>query len=340
MDQKPQSNHVKLLDNALRMLRSYGVVAEVETRDVQLEHTRADALIHIGYSDKKFCCIAVLKRNLRPATLGVAIHQLEQIGKQGLLIADYVTPAMAEELRSHKIPFVDSAGNAYLEQPSLLIWVKGQRPHELVRAEKRGGRAFQSAGLQVLFALICHPEWVDTSYREIAQKAGVAHGTVGWVMAELPKLGFVSQLRGKRRLLQRERLLQQWTEFYPHTLRPRMVLGRYRAETLSWWKTIDPAKYGAVLGGEPAGGRITQYLRPGTATFYAEKVDPHLQVDLRLRNDVNGNVEVLRRFWTFTNEDTALAPDPLVYADLMATGDARCIETAKMVYERIFSQSN
>jgi hypothetical protein len=57
-----------------------------------------------------------------------------------------------------------------------------------------------------------------------------------------------------------------------------------------------------------------------------------------LRRDTNGNVEVLRRFWTFDNEDAALAPAPLVYADLMATGDGRCIETAKMVYERIFTR--
>ncbi len=52
--------------------------------------------------------------------------------------------------------------------------------------------------MQVLFALICNPEWTDLPYREIAQRANVAHGTVGWVMAELPKLGLVVELGGKR----------------------------------------------------------------------------------------------------------------------------------------------
>jgi hypothetical protein len=152
-------------------------------------------------------------------------------------------------------------------------------------------------------------------------------------MAELPKLGFMTELRGKRRLMQRERLLQQWAEFYPRALRPRLLLGRYRAENLAWWDTIDPARYGAVLGGEPAGGRITHYLRPGAATFYTEEIDPRLLVDLRLRTDVNGNVEIYRRFWTFDGAEVGLAPTPLVYADLMATGDGRCIETAKMIYD-------
>ena len=141
--------------------------------------------------------------------------------------------------------------------------------------------------------------------------------------------------RARVLLVNRERLLQQWAEFYPRALRPRLALGRFRAETLDWWKTIDPARYGAVLGGEPAGGRITEYLRPATATFYAEKIDPRLLLDLRLRPDAGGNVEIYRRFWTFAGDDAALAPAPLVYADLMATGDGRCIETAKMIFERI-----
>ena len=34
-------------------------------------------------------------------------------------------------------------------------------------------------------------------------------------------------------------------------------------------------------------------------------------------------------------DDAALASDPLVYADLMATGDSRCIETAKLIFDRI-----
>ena len=328
----------QLLQAALRTLRGHGVAAEIDKPETKLARTTAAALIRIAYANTETLYAAELKRGLRPAALGAVIHQLQRLGEQALLVADYVTPPMADKLREQKIAFIDAAGNAYLERPPLLIWVKGQRPAELVRAEKREGRAFQTGGLQVLFALICHPEWADAPYRELAQKAGVAHGTVGWAMAELPKLGFVTTMHRKRHLLQRERLLQQWAEFYPRLLRPRLLLGRYRADKLDWWQTIDPTKYGAVLGGEPAGARITQYLRPGTATFYAEKVEPRLLVDLRLRNDDEGNVEVLRRFWAFPNEDPALAPAPLVYADLMATGDTRCIETAKMVYERIFER--
>jgi len=323
-----------LLAAALDKLRGYGMTAAVEARAVRLGRTTADATVRIGYGEQEVQYAVELKRGLRPEALAAVIHQLERHGHHGLLVADYITPPMADQLRARKIAFVDTAGNAFLDQPPLFVWVKGEKPRH-VGGDRPVGRAFQATGLRVLFALICHPEWTDLPYREIAQFVEVAHGTVGWVMAELPKLGFVAELNGKRRLVQRERLLQQWAEFYPRTLRPRLALGRFRAETLDWWNTIDPAKYGAVLGGEPAGGRITGYLRPGTATFYMEKIDPRLLVDLRLRDDPVGNVEIYRRFWTFAANDAALAPDPLVYADLMATGDGRCIETAKLIFDRI-----
>ncbi|MCM8598913.1 MAG: type IV toxin-antitoxin system AbiEi family antitoxin [Candidatus Accumulibacter sp.] len=323
-----------LLTAALKRLEAYGLTARIERREVQLPRTRADALVRIGYGDREATYAVEMKRGLRPNGLGAVLHQLERLGEQGLLVADHVTPPMAEELRARKIPFVDAAGNAFLDQPPLFVWVKGEKTRAVARGNQLIGRAFQASGLQVLFALICHPEWVELPYREIAQRAAVAHGTVGWVMAELPKLGFLAELRGKRRLMQRERLLQQWAEFYPRALRPRLLLGRYRAENLAWWDTIEPTKYGAVLGGEPAGGRLTHYLRPGAATFYTQRIDPRLLVDLRLRQDDSGNVEIYRRFWTFNGDEVSLAPTPLVYADLMATGDGRCIETARMIYDQ------
>jgi len=50
-------------------------------------------------------------------------------------------------------------------------------------------------------------------------------------------------------------------------------------------------------------------------------------------------VEILKRFWKFNNEDhPLLTPRPLVYADLLAIGDARCLETAKLLYGDIVAR--
>jgi hypothetical protein len=265
------------------------------------------------------------------------LQQLERLGEQGLLVTDYVTPPLADALRARHIAFIDTAGNAYLDRPPLLVWVKGQRPagRDIPR---QMGRAFQASGLQVIFAFLCRREFVDRPYREIARLAAVAHGTVGWVMAELPKLGFVADVGHKRRLLQPERLLQQWVEAYARTLRPKLVLGRFKAERLDWWETVDPLKYGLTMGGEGAAARLTRHLRPGTLTFFGKKAEPRFLLDHHLRTDPDGEVEILRRFWNFDNEDPALSPTVLVYADLLAIGDARCLETAKRLYDGILAQ--
>jgi hypothetical protein len=80
---------------------------------------------------------------------------------------------------------------------------------------------------------------------------------------------------------------------------------------------------------------MTNYLRPGKATFYGDKVNPKLLIDKRLRPDPNGNVEILKRFWKFEETTPGMVPPILVYADLLATGDARCLEAAEMMYDAL-----
>jgi len=338
---KMNTNHIPtertLIDTALTALRALGIDAEVERRHPKLGRAQADALVRVRHGDQEILYAAEVKRGLRPALLGAVLQQLERLGEQALLVADYVTPPLADALRARRVAFIDAAGNAYLDRPPLLVWVKGQRPKERAVPQPMG-RAFQASGLQVIFALLCHHEQVDHPYREIAKLAGVAHGTVGWVMAELPKLGFVAEVGRKRRLLQPERLLQQWVEAYARTLRPKLILGRFKAEKLDWWETVDPLKYGLTMGGEGAAARLTRHLRPGTLTFFGTKAEPRFLLDHRLRTDPSGEVEILHRFWLFDNDDPALAPTLLVYADLLAIGDARCLETAKRLYEGILAR--
>jgi len=338
MDKRTHHNK-DLIEEALAAVHRLGVNAQIERWEPKISGSHADAWIVLQLKGKKVRYTAEVKRGLRPVTLGAVIQQLQRLGEKALLIADYVTPQLANALRNQGIAFIDAAGNAYIDHPSTLVWVKGERPIGRATLQPTG-RAFQASGLQVIFALLCNPRKVDRPYREIAELAGVAHGTVGWVMTELPKLGFVAEVDRKRRLVQPERLLQQWVEAYARTLRPKLVLGRYKTQTLDWWKTIDPAKYGLTMGGEGAAARLTRNLRPGTLTFFGPKAEPRFLLDQHLRTDPTGEVEILRRFWQFGNPESALAPTLLVYADLLAIGDARCLETAKLLYDQILAGFN
>ncbi|MEY2116959.1 type IV toxin-antitoxin system AbiEi family antitoxin [Rhodanobacter sp. FW106-PBR-R2A-1-13] len=238
---------------------------------------RVDAVMDIHYGKHKVRYGVETKRGLRPGTLGAIVHQLRHLGPNTMLVTDYVTPNLADELRNREVHFMDAAGNAYLATPDFMVWVKGERPRVAPEAPVGTGRAFTATGLQVLFALLCAPERAALPYRDIAKLAGVAHGTVGWVMVELPRLGFLATVpQHGRRLVNVETLLAQWTEAYARTLRPKMVLGRYRAETLEWATADNALRYDLALGGEPAAAQLTQRLRPGTATFYGNRVEPRL----------------------------------------------------------------
>jgi hypothetical protein len=331
MDTKTEN---QLLNAVLAQLTKFGVTATIEQRDIDIADRRVDACLHIGRGRNTRVYAVEVKKGLRPTTLGAVLHQIERIGMPLLLVTDYVTPPLAEKLKAQNIAFVDAAGNIFLDQPPLYIWVKGERPKEMPGADKVKGRAFQASGLKVLFALLCNPDWVTEPYREIARLAGVAHGTVGWVMAELPDMGFITEIDGERRLLNPELLLKRWAEAYARTLRPRLVIGRFQADRVRWWDKVKPAEYDMAFGGEVAAERTTRVLRPETVTLYGKNANPRLLIDCKLQKDPDGPIEILKCFWAFETEND-LIPDPLIYADLLNIGDARCLEAANLIYEKI-----
>lgn len=341
MNATAQTTDRPLLDAALDVARALGLTAELVQETPALGRTRADALVRLAHGAHEALYAVEVKRAVRPATLGGVLHQLERLGQQALLVTDYVTPPMADTLKARRVPFLDAAGNAYLEHPGVLIWVKGQKPAAPL-VPPALGRAFQPTGLQVLFALLCNPELINRPYRELAALAGVAHGTVGWVIPDLQQQGFVADLKGKRgtrRMFQLDRLLAQWVDAYARQLRPRLLIGRYYVPTLTAWRDWPLAQYGALWGGEPAAALLTDYLRPGELTIYADKLPGQLAAQQKfLKTPEPGHtavVEVRRKFWNFPDDAgrTDVTPPVLVYADLLATGDGRCIETAKMVYD-------
>lgn len=344
MDKKPVIPETHLLAAALEAARGLGLDAAEEAVRPKRGAAGAHAMVRLGQRGKGQRYVVEVKRQLRPANLGAALHQLDRQaelhGVPGLLVADHITPDLAETLHQQGRQFVDVAGNAYLQQPGVLVWVTGRKPVARAVAPQLG-RAFQPTGLQVLFALLCHPEWVNLPYRELAARAGVAHGTVGWVMPDLQQQGFVTDLNGKRgtrRLYDGERLLALWTDAYARQLRPRTLLGRYHVPTLDGWQDWPLDKHGAQWGGEPAAALLTRYLKPGELTLYADKLPGLLAAKYKFVKEAQAGhkavVDVRRRFWHFPEDGIEpCVPPVLVYADLLATGDARCIETAKRLYD-------
>ncbi len=329
---------LETLQAGLQALREHGLVARIEERFAGDDQNRGDARVRLGYGGQADAVYIVeCKRWITPKTVGPIAARMQELGPDALLITDYATQTVAEQLKAQGIAFADAAGNAWLRGPNFLIWATGRKPLAEHKAP-RAGRAWQPAGIKVIFALLCNPEWINLGYRDLAARAGVANGTVGQVMRDLDEQGFLVKPRRrklKRQLVQRRKLLDRWVEFYTGTFRQTTLLGRYKADNFDWWKTLDARKYAVMQGGETAGAILTDFLKPGIVTLYGREIPPQLMIEHRLRKAADGNIEIRQRFWTFDYDwnHPELTPPVLVYADLLATGDARCIETAQKVYD-------
>jgi len=327
MDKSTQNPLRYDFEKALEQLRLLGFRVSTK-KDVRLSNERrADAELTIRFGGSTFSCIAETKRNLRPSAIGSVLHQLHSMGEQAILIADYVSQSMAEKLRAEKVWFADTAGNAYIDNPPIYIWVTGKsRPKGHPATETL--RSFQPSGLKIIFALLSRPNLVNSPYRKIAELSGVSHGSVGWVMAELPKLGFLVEYKSKRSLLKHDTLVEQWAENYSRTLRPRLQMASYSCPDIQWWRKERFQDFDYELSGEAAAAEITANFRPASLTLYGKRISKPFIRKYRLRSDAEPNIEIMEKFWDFSEENIRLVPPLLIFADLLSTSEARCVELA------------
>jgi hypothetical protein len=330
-----RENEAEVLQKAVEAFRrATGIRVRVQQLPPRRGWARADASLRFEFPHAERRFDAEVKQILDTQTLGQAIEQMKRLPEKALLVTKYVNPNMAERLKGMDVPFLDTFGNAYLNAQPIFVYMKGYAPQRFPR--ERPTRAFVPAGLKVVFALLCRQELTDEPFRTIAQTTDVALGTVAWVMDDLERLGHLL-LMGKRgrRLIRKPQLLERWVGAFPNQLRPRLLLGRYAALDPKWWEQTRIRDFHAYWGGEPAAARLTGYLKPELMTVYTQDKPGRFLAAHRLGPDPRGNVEILKAFWDVAVDwaNPEIVHPLLVYADLLATGDARNIETARRIYD-------
>lgn len=327
----PDANHEsEILEQALAALsKTTGLRGHITERS---HATCSDAIVEIKTAQGAYPFMAGIKNVRHLATIGLVKEQLA-CAKHPLLVAPYVTRALAERCRELQLPFIDTAGNAYLEAPGLMIYVTGERrPVDL--PDQALYRAFTTAGMKIVFGMLCQPDLAEATYREIARTSGVALGAVGPVVRDLEMRGFLTQ-RDKKTLTNKRKLLEEWISRFPDTLRPKLLRPRYQADRDRLLSLKLKAHHG-YWGGEVAGQRLTGYLKPEHFTLYLAGEEKPVLVEARMHLDANGNTEILQAFWNFPTDEKYpdVVPPLLAYADLMGTQDGRNLETARLIYDK------
>ncbi len=301
---------------------------------------RWDALLHVqaGLATGDF--LTEVKASILPASLAQLADKLK--AEKGLLVARYISGPAKALLESQGINYLDIAGNCFIRNDRGIFWlIRGQSPPEEAKAIKH--EAFNKNGIKLLYTLLLREDWVNESYRFMAEKAGIAASTVGDILNDLKTAKFLVQVNERKlALANKPELLSQWVAAFNKKLKPKLGSGRFRfAKNTAWqdWKHADLGNK-AYWGGEPAADLLTNYLQPGTWTIYTHLDRRALVKDLQLIPDPRqGNVEVFSPFWNETEEafinPTMKTVSPLlVYADLIGSGNDRNFETATKIYEQ------
>jgi len=333
------SSNGSILDQAVSSLaHSTGLQASVAESS---GHDGTDGIAVIGNGTKRWRFSVEVKGQLNSHTLGSAIAAVSERKREHgptALVASYINPPQAEKLRELGIEFFDAAGNVFLKQKGLHVFVTGRKARGVNLPEARRARAFNATGSRLVFALLCHPGLENKPYRDLAREAGISLGAVNWIMSDLKSLGhLVDNGPHGRRLVNRKELLKRWVAAYPEQLRPKLLIDRFHKEgARDWWQKAQLPPQ-AFWGGEIGAALITSHLRPEAVTIYAETNLPRLQAQYGLRRDSRGETELLHRFWAFDHwdhQDKHVVPAVLIYADLLRTADDRNLETAEILYDQ------
>jgi hypothetical protein len=343
---KPPINEREFLNQAIRVFHQETGLELHPTVESEVMPYSDGFILELGDTGIQYS--VELKRWAQQANIGTIVAQLRRMPPPALLVADYVNPNMADRLREAGAQFIDAAGNAYLNEKTFFVFVKGNRKTQVHASPRKTSRAFNSSGLKLIFSFLTDPHLVGETYRRMAEASGVSLGAIGWVLNDLKDKGYVREhgKKGARSLENPMGLLDRWAESYPEKLLPELDMGLFQATSAMPWKNIRPELLGGCWGGEVAVSRLGNYLSPAQGTIYLprEKLK-NLVMEYRLRKspdnspNTSDTLQINEKFWLDdslnVNQTPGIAPDILVYADLLMTGDPRNLEAAERLYDQI-----
>jgi hypothetical protein len=260
-----------------------------------------------------------------------------------ILFAPHVGRPLARYLDEQGVNFVDRAGNCRLQIGRRhLAKIEGRPPER----RPRRGRGVGAPGQQVLFALLVRPGLLNAPVRALAQAAGVAAATAADRLAWLREEGLLREAKSERRLTERRRLLDLWLKGYETLVRPKLLIGSYRApetEPDALERRIEAALGGEVpwgFGGGAAAYRLTGYYRGPDTVVHVEPGELDLARRLRLLRADDGPVILLHAPGpvAFEGAEPRTVAPLLVYSELLYAGDKRAREAAVEIQRKYLAE--
>jgi hypothetical protein len=272
----------------------------------------------------------------------LAAYQVDQIVKAQdirfplLVLAEQIATPAREQLRKKGIAYLEANGNIFINNPQATIFLDDNKP--IKETKPVTNRAFTKTGLRAVFHLLNNPDAITGTYRQLAAETGIALGNIKYIIDGLAEAGYILPLdKRKVTLKNKKELLERWVAGYRETLKPDLFKGAFRLslnESRDNWQDINVKELNMEWGGEAAGELITNYLQARVLTLYTSNFTDQQRNQIGLMPDRKGGILVYNKFWNGHGDSVSTVPSLVVYADLLITDDPRCINTAKLIYDK------
>lgn len=281
-------------------------------------------------------------------SLMLQASQLRTENKKDLLVfARYVPEPSARKLIGAGINFLDDAGNMHLKLGSnyerTVIGLKEKAP-------AKQGAGLTAAVVQLLFTFASDSSSVNWPVRHLAEASGASKSNVAKIRQQLAERGILRETPVGFEILDRSALQDQLLQGYEHTLRPKLLRGRFRsaadsetlvatlragfAETETKWS----------LTGGPAAFTLQRFYHGTETPLFVEHWTDTVPKRLRFIPDKTGPLIVFHSFgklpfWKEA-DDVTIAHPWLIYAELMSSREPRAHEAAQELKNEYLNTAN
>lgn len=330
-----------------RFLAEIPDLAVAKVRPAHEAGVRPDVQVELRRGNQRAVLLIEAKRIAEPRIVDDWMARLPTArnwpeGHYPILCAPYVSPRVAEMLKSRRVGYIDLSGNCWLDLGFLLIERSGH-PNRF-KEPKEQQLLFAPRASRVLRTLLENraKEW---TLHELAQTAGVSLGLVHRVTKALEERLFAEKRRGRFGLGDPGGLLDAWRSFY---VGKRIRWQRY------YWPALQDVRAGMqeiakgakavearyAFTGPAAASLLVPYLMVSGIHCYVDALKPDLLNVLRAEPlPSNGNLwfNVILGEEVFLGshqiEGLYVVSDVQIYLDLCSLG-GRGEEAAGVLREK------
>lgn len=281
-----------------RFLAEIPDLAVTKGRPAIEEGVRPDFQVELRRGNQRATLLVEVKSVAEPKVVDNWMARLPNArewaqGHYPVLCAPYVSPRVAEMLKSRSVGYIDLSGNCWLDLGFLFVDRSGH-PNRF-KEPKEQQLLFAPRASRILRTLLENPakEW---TLHELAQTAGVSLGLVHRVTKALDERLFAEKRRGRFSLDDPGALLDAWRSFY---------VGKRIRWQRHYWPTLQDFRAGMreiaksaksvevryAFTGPAAASLLVPYLMVSGIHCYVDALKPDLLNALRAEPlPSNGNL--------------------------------------------------